>query len=101
MLREEPICAVRGCGRPSTTVDHRVPLSKGGSRLDRGNLQGMCGPHNFAKGAKMPLANAATCECSASFHGPSGCLTDRPAQQTLCTACRFFACPESSRRWVS
>lgn len=52
VLVEEPVCAVRGCGRPSTTVDHIVPLIRGGSRIDRANLQGMCGPHNFAKGAK-------------------------------------------------
>jgi hypothetical protein len=63
VLLEEPVCAVRGCVRMSTTVDHIIPLSRGGSRLDRTNLQGMCGPHNFAKGAKMPSSTVKAYVC--------------------------------------
>jgi len=39
--REEPIC--RRCRRePSAEVDHIIPLSLGGERLDRANLQPLC-----------------------------------------------------------
>lgn len=44
-----------GCIQPSTTVDHRIPLSKGGERLARTNLQGMCASHNYRKGARLPM----------------------------------------------
>lgn len=54
VLREEPQCSVPGCGQLSTTVDHRIPLSRGGARLDRRNLTGMCARHNFSKGDRMP-----------------------------------------------
>lgn len=57
VLAEEPVCAVVGCGRPSTTVDHVIPLVRGGPRLDRANLRGMCAHHNFSKGAKLPLVS--------------------------------------------
>jgi 5-methylcytosine-specific restriction endonuclease McrA len=53
VLAEEPICAVQGCFRPSTEVDHIIPLARGGSPLDRDNLQGMCKPHNASKGARV------------------------------------------------
>lgn len=40
VLVEEPVCMI--CGRmPSTQVDHKVPISKGGTDT-RGNLQGVC-----------------------------------------------------------
>jgi len=35
------------------TVDHILPISKGGSD-DKTNLQFMCGPCNQAKGDKLP-----------------------------------------------
>ena len=41
VLREEPLC--RACGeRSSVEVDHIVPLHRGGSLMDRANLQGLC-----------------------------------------------------------
>ncbi len=55
VLTEEPFCAVVGCRRAPTTVDHIVALSRGGARLDRANLQAMCGHHNFSKGARPHL----------------------------------------------
>lgn len=55
MLAEEPYCCVRGCNLPSTTVDHVIPLSRGGARTDRANLRGMCGPHNYSKGNKLSI----------------------------------------------
>lgn len=55
VLREEPICAMPRCGRRSTQVDHIVPLSlRPDLALVRSNLLGMCGPHNAAKGARVP-----------------------------------------------
>jgi 5-methylcytosine-specific restriction endonuclease McrA len=53
VLAEEPVCAIPGCGRPSTEVDHIVPLAAGGAPLDRANLQGLCQPHNASKGASV------------------------------------------------
>jgi 5-methylcytosine-specific restriction enzyme A len=39
------------CGAPATTVDHILPRARGGTdALD--NLQAMCGPCNYAKGAR-------------------------------------------------
>ena len=40
------------CGAPSDTVDHIVPLSRGGTN-DIGNLQPMCWNCNRKKGAKI------------------------------------------------
>lgn len=43
---EEPLCRVclaEGRTRPTTEVDHIVPLSQGGTD-DRGNKQGLCDP---------------------------------------------------------
>jgi 5-methylcytosine-specific restriction protein A len=40
VLADEPKC--RWCGRPAAEVDHIVPLSRGGSRWDRANLQPLC-----------------------------------------------------------
>src|SRR5262245_19602580 len=48
VLREQPICAVRGCAVLSTDVDHIVALARGGTN-DRSNLRGLCHPHHSAK----------------------------------------------------
>jgi len=48
------VCAERDCEVVSDlTVDHIVPLSRGGSD-DLENLRFLCRPHNSSKGAKMP-----------------------------------------------
>ena len=53
VLAEEEICAVPGCGRPATEVDHIQPLKFHPElALERSNLQGMCKTHNAAKGAR-------------------------------------------------
>ena len=76
VLAEEPICAIVGCGWPSTHVDHIVPLARGGDPFNRTNLQGMCGPHNASKGARMwgdepaavPRCNCGDPECPGRWH---------------------------------
>lgn len=99
-----------GCYRRSTTVDHIVPLSRGGSRLHRGNLQGMCGHHNFAKGNRMtrPPKPATTAPTGERY---CGCGAQIEADRKRCDACDFFdrpvrvgtACvcgdPECPGRW--
>jgi len=41
VLQRDPVCATRGCGRPSSHVDHIVPRSRGGADTP-GNLRGVC-----------------------------------------------------------
>ena len=53
VLAEEPCCYV--CGRPSTTVDHWLPLSKYPHLAhERSNLRGCCRFHNLSKGDRLP-----------------------------------------------
>ena len=44
-LRHNPICMIRvKCyGAPASEVDHVTPLTLGGNRLDKSNLQSACG----------------------------------------------------------
>jgi len=44
VLRRDPVCQVLGCNQPSEVVDHIVPISEGGDKLDPDNLQGLCKP---------------------------------------------------------
>jgi 5-methylcytosine-specific restriction endonuclease McrA len=41
-------CSVPGCGRPGDTIDHAIPLARGGSHWPA-NLRPMCRAHNCAK----------------------------------------------------
>lgn len=45
-------CAVSGCTNTDIQIDHRVPLSKGGSH-GVGNLQPLCGHHNASKNKRL------------------------------------------------
>jgi 5-methylcytosine-specific restriction endonuclease McrA len=58
VLREQPFCMLElpGCTRISTTVDHIIPLTLGGHRTDRGNLQAACAHCNYSKGARLAAA---------------------------------------------
>lgn len=61
VLAEEPLC--RECERggfvtATTTVDHIVPLSRGG-RTERSNMQGLCTPCHRAKTAGEAAEGAA------------------------------------------
>lgn len=73
VLREEPVCAVAGCNRPSTTVDHIIPLSLGGPRVLRSNLQGMCASHNFAKGNRLGAGRDRVAPAPSSSRHVCGC----------------------------
>lgn len=42
----------RYCGRHAGTVDHVVPVSQGGAKLDPANLVAACSYCNSSKGAK-------------------------------------------------
>lgn len=41
MLSRRPFCAIPGCGRPATDLDHIVPRAEGGTD-DPDNLQPLC-----------------------------------------------------------
>lgn len=45
-------CLREGRVTPAEDVDHIVPLSRGGARLDHGNLQSLCRPCHNVKTAK-------------------------------------------------
>jgi 5-methylcytosine-specific restriction endonuclease McrA len=49
VLREQPVCAVGGCGARSSEVDHITPLSHGGPPYDRQNLRGLCSDHHHQR----------------------------------------------------
>ncbi len=69
VLAEESWCAVRGCGRPSTQVDHIIPLKhRPDLGLERSNLQGMCATHNASKGAKRAKCRCGDVECPGRWH---------------------------------
>lgn len=40
-LKKHPVCSVVGCGKPSTDVDHIIPIREGGSN-HWDNLQAFC-----------------------------------------------------------
>lgn len=49
--RQGPLCAIQGCCRPWTEVDHRCALALGGpDTLD--NLEGLCDLHHLEKTAR-------------------------------------------------
>ncbi len=53
VLRDEPLCRIctkAGRIEPTTTADHIVPKSEGGTD-DRENYQGLCGPCHAVKTA--------------------------------------------------
>lgn len=94
VLAEEPICRVPGCSRPSTEVDHIVPLVRRPDLgLERTNLQALCKPHNASKGARLgvsrPARDARLCQCPDPFHG-AGCTSAVLQGETWCAACRVM-----------
>jgi hypothetical protein len=52
--REFPLCAIHeffGYVEPSTQVDHIIPITEGGAKLDRNNLMAICGDcHSYKSG---------------------------------------------------
>lgn len=52
VLAESTVCGI--CGREgSTTVDHIIPVSRGGAPYDRANLQPAHERCNYRKGARL------------------------------------------------
>lgn len=43
------LCEWPGCRRVMDQVDHIVPLSEGGDRYSRGNMQSLCQQHHAEK----------------------------------------------------
>ena len=68
--RDKHMCRVRldGCTGRATHVDHIMPLSEGGSRLDPINLRASCQYCNLARNAtrSSALANALTAGADAA-----------------------------------
>lgn len=52
-VTKNPICEVEGCHNATHTVDHIIPIKKGGKPLAWDNLQSLCKRHNFSKTAKQ------------------------------------------------
>lgn len=50
VLASNPLCAW-GCGQPATTVDHIIPLSRGGTHAIE-NLRASCWPCNAGAGSE-------------------------------------------------
>jgi 5-methylcytosine-specific restriction endonuclease McrA len=55
ILAGNPACAICRV-RPATTVDHIVPVSRGGRELDPQNCRPACAPCNYAGGARITNA---------------------------------------------
>ncbi|MDP2333849.1 MAG: HNH endonuclease [Reyranella sp.] len=70
VLRRDPICATRGCGRPSSHADHVVPRSRGGADT-LANLRGLCGPcHNRRSASGNAPLRAIGCDASGRPRDP-------------------------------
>lgn len=58
-LKVHPICAMPGCGKPATVVDHKIP-HKGNDKLfrDRSNWQPMCASCHSSRKQRQEKAQA-------------------------------------------
>ena len=52
VIQEHPFCQEPGCTRPTTDVDHVIPMREGGEPYDRANLQALCHAHHSGKTAR-------------------------------------------------
>ena len=79
-LRAHPICMIkRKCrGAPATEVDHKVPLSSGGSRSNS-NLQAACKPCHSSKTARQDTHRNE----EGRFDGHDAEAVHRPAHRRL------------------
>lgn len=55
LLRHRPRCHYCGTAR-ATTLDHVVPVSRGGAKFDEANLVPVCKPCNDRKGGRASLS---------------------------------------------
>jgi len=52
LARDERVCYL--CGGVATTVDHVLPVSRGGAQYDPLNCRAACARCNYSKGARVP-----------------------------------------------
>lgn len=73
LQRDHHVCQVRGpkCNGKATQVDHIIPLSEGGSRLDHDNLRASCLPCNAGRGNARLIELARALEHQPSTGNPS------------------------------
>ena len=55
------------CQSPEITIDHIVPISKGGSLTDQNNMQPLCHICNVSKGNKEPYNEDGVYDCGRYF----------------------------------
>lgn len=78
VLRRDPICATRGCGRPSSHADHVIPRSRGGAD-SMGNLRGMCSRcHNSRSARGNAEPRAIGCDANGQPRDPGHPWLDTP-----------------------
>jgi 5-methylcytosine-specific restriction endonuclease McrA len=79
VLREEPWCTL--CGRrPSTQVDHILPLSQYPELAhERTNLRGSCARCNARRGAAMTNGRAQPKAPPQGYHNPRYCTKNEPS----------------------
>lgn len=59
LARDGWVCRmVEGCETRATTVDHVVPLVKGGAMYEPSNLRAACAAHNSSAGAALSGTNS-------------------------------------------
>lgn len=75
LARDNNTCAY--CGRPATTVDHVVPVSKGGDAYDTDNMVAACVSCNMSKQDSVFLKSHSTVSRPISILSPTN-RTDRP-----------------------
>lgn len=54
LVRDSFTCQYDDCTRPGTTVDHVIPVSRGGAARDYRNVVAACSRHNHSKADRTP-----------------------------------------------
>lgn len=81
-LREQLPQACTWCGiKEGLTLDHIIPVSKGGAKYELANLQMLCGTCNNKKGNKMPHTIEREREHAAAWQEYQALQASQPRQQ--------------------
>ena len=79
-----PVCEAQGYTVAGTEVDHIVPLSQGGSLMDRANLQHLCVPCHEAKTRQQRPRHRAGATVHGDLVWPGGVKVPRgPRPETV------------------